>query len=73
MLPGRRGCIESALTAKSGICYESRGCPIKNVPTLAIAAVGDLLLGGINGGVARSARWRRQLGLRITFARPPRL
>ena len=44
--------------------------PDQAVPTLAIAAVGDLLLAGINGGVARSedggASWQAQ----ITFRAP---
>lgn len=38
--------------------------PDQNVPTMAIAAAGNLLLAGINGGVARSedggARWQAQ-------------
>ena len=36
--------------------------PGQDVPTLAIAAYGELLMAGIKGGVARSADGGRQLG-----------
>ena len=51
--PGSRDCIRIGASGAEQNLYQS-WLPDQDLPTLAIAADGDMLLAGINGGVARS-------------------